>query len=196
MPLSTLFAVLLAHQKSCRCTELVFHSGAPRGFAKNSSTALSSSIIPVQVSDHFPVSTSSTSRPKTWSFRLLHFRCPNQGLGPASGTTERKRTNSDNPCTRDFERVLCTDCWICAQRHTRTTNSEVARISWHRSMRSNPTCNQAQMTQRHFSRPSAPWWSTIPSEVSHQPIPCSRQHCTSQHCTSQTPRSHSAFGDR
>ena len=33
-----MFAVLLAHQKSsCRFTGLVFHSGAPRGFAKNSS---------------------------------------------------------------------------------------------------------------------------------------------------------------
>ena len=37
VPLSTLFAVHLAHQKNCRCTGLVFHSGAPRGFAKNSS---------------------------------------------------------------------------------------------------------------------------------------------------------------
>ena len=34
---SPLFAVHLAHQKICRCTGLVFHSGAPRGFAKNSS---------------------------------------------------------------------------------------------------------------------------------------------------------------
>ena len=51
-----LFAVLLAHQKSsCRCTGLVFHSGAPRRFAKKLVQLRPwSSTMRVQVPGRFP----------------------------------------------------------------------------------------------------------------------------------------------
>ena len=72
MPLSTLFAVLLTHQKSsCRCTGLVFHSSATKRFAKKlvqlrrggpQSECMSRAA--------FPVSTSSKSRPETSSPRF------------------------------------------------------------------------------------------------------------------------------
>ena len=49
---------------------------------------------------------------------------------------------------RVFARVLCADCWICPHCHTRTTNYQVARSSWHRSMLSSPICDQAKIRHK------------------------------------------------
>ena len=44
--------------------------------------------------------------------------------------------------------MLRADCWICPQRHTQATNSEVAGSSWHRSMLSSPICDQAKVRHK------------------------------------------------
>ena len=55
---------------------------------------------------------------------------------------------------REFARVMCPDCWNCPRRHTRTTNSGVARINWHRSMLSCPPCkNETHMRQKSEINP-------------------------------------------
>ena len=110
--------MLLAHQKSCRCTGLVFHSGAPRGFAKKTRpTAPWWSHNPECKSRAtFPVWTSSKSRPETSS---PQFNGTCLFLVGGSGTLHKHPEASQQPEMVEFLPRLQLQRWTAEARDVR-----------------------------------------------------------------------------
>ena len=118
MPLSTLFAVLLAHQKSsCRFTGLVFHSGAPRRIRKKlAQLRRGGPQFQCKSRATFTISTSSKSRPETSSPR---FNNTCLFLVGGSGTHRKHPEASQQPEMVEFLPLLHLQRWTAAARDVR-----------------------------------------------------------------------------